>query len=454
MSKIICTFLIVTGLLLSNFAFSKSDSIEGIWIGKLPAGDGTDMILHFDIKQINNLYTVTIRSPNKTSIKNLVASSVTYTNGGLSFELKDLNGSFKGNVGPEKIEGKWKQLDEIIPLTLTPLTQNEGVKKDPSKEVVDSLLGQWYGTGSLKQTTFTSLIYFTLDDAGEISATTEFPEKGNDYVPVKSLKIDGQNISIHLWADNQFFEGRMEKGILEGMWWFEKLPFTIKLKKAEWDPNYSSFPLKENEKKALLGTWYAEVPAQGLGVTVKFNFVETTSGKVRGFINSVDDGWFGVRMTNLEFVGDDKVRFSHTGKYTGNVNFDGKLEKNTLTGTYTFGDNSSKIILIKGEVPPALIDVPESAKTVLVGRWSGWVNGQEFRVRFENQSSGVIGYIDSLNPSQSAVRIRFGSFKNNELSLKTANTGAKYDAKLVDGAFVGTLKQGDKQYELKLVKAQ
>jgi hypothetical protein len=451
MGKIIYKFLIATGLFFSSFAFSD-DSIEGVWSGKLPADDGASIVLHFDIKKVSDKYTVTISSPSEAAIKNLSASQVTYTNNELAFELKDLNGSFKGSIGSGKIDGKWKQLDETIPLTLIPLNNGGVVKKDPSKEVIDALLGQWHGTAALKQTTFTSLIYFTLDDAGEIRATTEFPEKGNDYVPVKTLKIDGKNININLWIDNQFFEGRIENGTLEGIWWFQRLPFTVKMKKGEWNPDYSSFALKENEKKALLGVWHAELVP---GVTLKFEFVETASGKVRGYVDSVDDGWFGVRVTSLEFD-DNEIKFAHFGKHTGSLNFEGVLENGAITGTYasSFGNGSTKIVLTKGEAPPVLLGFPESAKELLVGRWSGWINGEEFRARFENKNGGVIGYIDTANPGQSGVRLRFGSFENNKLTLKTGNTGAEYNATLIDGAFEGTLKQGDKQYQLKLVKAQ
>lgn len=454
MNKIVRTLIVLMGSLICANAFSNTDNIVGKWAGQLPIDKNSDISLHLNIKQESGVYTVKVSSSDNETIKDISADNVSYDKGKLKFDLADLNGSFEGTFKEGVIEGKWKQLNETIPLRLVSMDLGTPHKEGHSPELIKEFLGGWHGVATMAKTQFNSVMHFYLDDGGDLAVKMEFPDKHTDFVPVKSFSMNGRDIKAQLWADdNQYFEGRLENGVLQGFWWFGRLPFQVKLTKKDWNPDYLGFDISKENKEALLGAWYADAPAQGEGSTLKFSFIETESGKVRGYINSVDDGWYEIRVTDLKITNDQRLIFAHDGQYAGKIKFEGSFGKDEVKGHYTHHDLGYDLALKKGEVPPALLEFPSQVKESLVGEWNGQVDGKQFGVRFENYDGKLISYIDTMGQGRSAVRVRFGHFDNEKLTLETAQAGTQLNAKLVKGALVGELQSEGKNYNVKLVKS-
>lgn len=452
--KIMNKVLIVFGLFVASIVNASAEQIVGSWGGKLAVAPDSELVLHFDVEKLAKGYAVKVSSPDNTAIKNLAANNVTYVANKLSFELKDLSGRFEGKLSSGAIDGTWSQLNQKFPLRLVSLDQFVVAKTSKLSEVGKSLLGAWYGVGKLEKTTFNSLIYFRMDDAGELYVITEFPDNGPNYVPIKSMSLKGKDVRMDLWDEDQYFQGRVDGDTLKGMWSFQKLPFVIELKKKDWDPDYVSFKLNDKDKQHLLGTWYADMPAINEGVTLKMEFIETENGKIRGYLNSIDDGYIGVRMSTLAIDKHTKIAFTHVGQWTGKIDFDGLIKGNTISGKYVSNELNTNIEFTKGPIPAVVLPFPEKINKALVGSWAGNVDGQAFRLRFEQLASGIEGYIDTHGVGRSAVRVRFASYKDNKISLKTADTATEYAAKLVGNSLVGVLKVGDKEFKLKMTKSK
>jgi len=119
--KPLSKILVLLFSLLPSFMAIANEDITGTWQGKLVVDSETEITLQFIISQdANGSYAAILNSPNQGAIKNVNASSVTYSADVLKLDVAELSGSYVGIVKNRLMEGAWTQEGTSFPLNMAP----------------------------------------------------------------------------------------------------------------------------------------------------------------------------------------------------------------------------------------------------------------------------------------------------------------------------------------------
>ncbi|MCH7785815.1 MAG: alpha/beta fold hydrolase [Bacteroidetes bacterium] len=110
--------LFVLSVIIPAKIFSQDDALTGKWIGVLKIS-GIELHLVFNVSKDANKYKATMDSPDQGT-KGIQVDKVTYKKNKVRFDVSIINGFFEGEINKEKnkITGKWKQVDNTIPIFL------------------------------------------------------------------------------------------------------------------------------------------------------------------------------------------------------------------------------------------------------------------------------------------------------------------------------------------------
>lgn len=112
--------VLLFSLLPLSIAIANED-ITGNWQGELVVDSETEITLQFTISQdADGAYAAILNSPDQGGIKNVNASSVTYSSDVLKIDVAELSGFYEGTVKNRSMEGSWKQEGTSFPLNMTP----------------------------------------------------------------------------------------------------------------------------------------------------------------------------------------------------------------------------------------------------------------------------------------------------------------------------------------------
>src|ERR1700734_82003 len=119
MSRILRIMLLLATLATGQ-AFAQQD-LSGPWQGKLVVDAKTNVTIQFTFtKHPDGSYGVLVNSPDNPAIKNVPASSVSYSAGQLKLNVAALSGSYAGTLKDGKFDGQWTQQGGTLPLVLSP----------------------------------------------------------------------------------------------------------------------------------------------------------------------------------------------------------------------------------------------------------------------------------------------------------------------------------------------
>jgi fermentation-respiration switch protein FrsA (DUF1100 family) len=98
--------------------------------------------------------------------------------------------------------------------------------------------GIWVGTLSVSGQKLRIVFKITLEDDGSYKATMDSPDQGAVDIPVSSIRLDGDRITLELQIANAVFEGTIEpeKEKIEGEWKQGGLTLPLKLERTEEKP--------------------------------------------------------------------------------------------------------------------------------------------------------------------------------------------------------------------------
>ncbi len=423
--------ILIASVLLCTTALAQTD-LAGTWQGKLAASPNEKITIQFIItKQANGSYTAVVNSPDTGGIRNVPATAVKYAGGKLIIDVASLSGSYSGTVGKGTITGEWRQEGSTMPLVLTPY-------KKPEASSLKPLLGEWVGPLSAPGVDKLAIIFrFEMTPDGKFAAFMDVPDQGARGLPVSDVTLEGGEVRLKVAPARIDYTGKLSGNTINGTFKQGGGEFPLNLTKGKYQP--PSINLPPEDMKRLLGQWVGKWKYEGDTVlTVLFRFEKTKEGKFVGTTNSPEQGQEFLPLSDVSLKGDQlnfKIPRSR-GEYTG------KLDGNSLTGTYKVNGKDYPINLTRGgkyEPPVMQVDIPAETMKKLLGRWNGKLGALSVVFRFERNEAGKNAiYADIPDQGVKAMPVLKASMTQGTLSMNIV--GAEYKGKLNGNKIEGSLK--------------
>jgi hypothetical protein len=296
----ILRIMLLLATLATGQAFAQQD-LSGPWQGKLAVDAKTSLTIQFTFtKHPDGSYGVVLDSPDNPAIKNVPASSVSYSAGELKLNVAALSGSYAGTFKDGKLDGHWTQPGGTLPLVLSPYQ-----KVVLSKAAMDTLSGAWHGPVAAPGVSLTFVARFARNDKGELTGSLSVPEQGGMELPMADIQF----------ADN-------------------KLDFKIPRVAGEYSADYTSgaFPLKlcAESFASFAGKWSGKLTTPQATINLVIRFEVNNGGQYVGFIDIPDQGLKGIPLAEADLTA-GKLTTKASG---APVQFQGTLSGKTLVGQW------------------------------------------------------------------------------------------------------------------------
>jgi hypothetical protein len=433
--------------LASTASFGVAD-IAGVWEGTLEVAPGNNLEVQFTIEQsADGSIDVVLNSPESGAIKNVKANSASFSDNTFKLEVAELSGSYEGKLENNVITGQWKQLDQTIALNLKPF--EETVLSDSTVALIK---GRWQGVFEPPGQKVNVAITVEESEPGKLRTTFEQLDAGATMV-LPDFKIEGNAISFRVGPNGPKYTGTVSGDNISGEIDGGSIKFPGSLTKRAFNPKDYALDLTPETKELLLGQWHGEMTTPVGAVTAVFRFVEEEPNFIRGYFDSPDRGATGIPVNKASIV-DGKVEFA-MGAGRG---FIGTIKDGSLEGEYSQQGQKLPVTLNKGALPALALDLPASANT-LIGNWTGKLATPQGEltvgIRFEKTADGqVVGYLDSPDQGMEGARIRFASFEDGALTVRSTLLRMEYSGTLDNNKLTGKMSQGGQNLELNLAKTE
>ena len=209
-------------------------------------------------------------------------------------------------------------------------------------------------------------------------------------------------------------------------------------------------PLKD-EKEKLLGSWNGQLETPANSLTVVFRFHTTEEGEFIGFMDSPDQGGFGIPVTETEMKdGAVDIKVSSL-----QVEYKGKMAGDEIIGEFTQRGMSFPLNLRKGEykAPVNSLSLPKSTMDQLLGEWHGKLGPLRLVFRFEKKENGdFVGFIDSPDQGAKGIPITQAALSDGRLEIKVKAVGGEFSGQLSGNSLDGEWTQMGRSNPLTLTK--
>ncbi len=320
-------------LLLATLACGQAfaQELNGPWQGKLAVDAKTNLTIQFTFaKHPDGSYGVVVDSPDNPAIKNVPASSVSFTAGTLKLSVAALSGSYAGTLKDGKLDGRWTQPGGSLPLVLSPYQQAV-----LSKGAMDTLLGGWHGPVQVPGVSLTFVARFVRSDKGEFTGSLSVPEQGGMELPMADIQFADNKLDFKVPRVGGEYSADYANGAFTGTWKQVGAPAPVAVILKKGDVAKPVFPLKLSAESfaAIAGTWTGKLTGQQGAITIVMRFEVNGGGQYVGFIDSPDQGAKGLPIAEASLV---------TDKLTTKMNappaqFEGRLSGKTIVGQWMQG---------------------------------------------------------------------------------------------------------------------
>jgi hypothetical protein len=438
--------VLILSLLFCSGAAAQTD-LTGTWQGKLAASPNEQLIIQFILaKQANGTYAAVVNSPDTGGVKNVPATVVKFVGGILTIDVASLSGSYSGTVGKGVITGQWKQENRTLPLVLT-------AYRKPDASTLKPLVGDWVGSFEMAgQGKATALLHFDMTRDGKFFATADLPQSGEMGIPLTDIRVEGSQVRCRVANSQVEYTGkrtgnRIEGAIRQGI---QGPEVKMDLVKGKYEAPGIDMPAEA--MKLLLGQWVGKY-TPGETYTVLWKFEKTKDGKLTATAAAPEAGAQVYPVSDISLKG-DQLNFKipgTKGEYTG------KLDNNSLTGTYRINGAEFPVHATRGgkpELPVTKVDMPAETLKKLMGRWNGNVGPQTVVFRFERNAEGkIIVLQDILDQNIKGMLVLKASMTDSYLSMKMPD-GATLSLKLNGNKLDGNLKSNQTNLAVSLTREQ
>ena len=317
--------------------------LTGTWQGKLQVDPKTQLTIQFNFsRRPDGTYSATVTSPGNEAIKNVAADTVTWKDGTLQMNVKDLSGSYSGALKDGALDGQWKQPGSVLPLTLHTYELPSINKAD-----MDALEGTWVGPAKVPTGTLTFVVRIKPADPGGLQGTLSVPEQGNVPLQLTDIHFSGGHLAFTVPRLNAQYQGTYADGIVSGNWRQPGGAIAVTLKKGEYALAPHVLKLSVAAFAALTGIWKgtleANSPKGPVSLPLVLIFGTNEEADMVGFIDSPNQHVVGIPITEATLTGSKLVvKVPAIG-----AEYQGDLKGGTLAGHWRQGTLNSPLTFTK-----------------------------------------------------------------------------------------------------------
>ncbi|MBQ12860.1 MAG: hypothetical protein QGG67_10330 [Gammaproteobacteria bacterium] len=348
-------FLALLTWVMASTAIAQSDLL-GIWEGELSVGPDQSITVQFTIEQgADGTYSGLLNAPDQPSLTDVPIDTVSIEQNSLNMEISAISGSYEGTIADSVIQGTWSQQGTTFELNLAPY-------QEPvlTQEQFARLAGSWLGTlrpvpgGDLE---FTVIVTFEQNEEGESSATMSVPEQGRNRIPVDSIELDGDELTLEISQARVEIKGSLNGETFAGQWSQAGQSLALNLAKGEYEQ--PGLELSALDFARLQGPWNGQVT--GLTVVLR---VEEIDGQFLAFLDSPDQGASDIPIATLDVQGDE-LTLSIAALQ---VSYTAEISADELSGEWNQGGQTQPLVLARGPYVRA-VTISEQAQQQLSGTW-------------------------------------------------------------------------------------
>jgi hypothetical protein len=309
--------------------------------------------------------------------------------------------------------------------------------KKPDTANLKPLLGEWVGALPPTVGKITTVFRFEMTKDGKFAGFLDVPEQNAKGIPISDVTLAGNEVSLKIPMAQIDYSGKLSGSTIDGTFKQGGAQFELDLKKGKYQPPPLDVPAEAIGK--LLGQWAGRVNVpEDITYTIMLRFEKTPEGKLRAFADCPEQGTQGTALRDVSLKGD---QFSYK-LLVPNLEYTGKLDSNSISGTCKIRGKQYELNLTKGakyDTQVTQVDIPADAMKKLLGRWNGKISVVSVVFRFERNAAGKNAiFIDSPEQQIKGQPVLKASLVDGNLSLKVA--GAEYTGKLSGNKIDGVLK--------------
>jgi hypothetical protein len=279
----------------------------------------------------------------------------------------------------------------------------------------------------------------TKDAGGAYSAIVTSPDQGGiKNVKASEVHFDAGHLTLKVDELSGAYDGRLDNGAFAGEWRQQGTALPLKL------APYEKPTLSASAKQTLTGSWVGKITGPAGSVTLVYRFETNAAGELVGFLDSVDEGAFGIPMQDIALDG---------GKLSltiprARVEYTATVSSDELQGTWKQLNQQVPLTLRRGKYEPPAAEVSDEAKQRLAGSWIGTLapptsDAIPVVLRFESGADGrFTAFFDSPEQALRAVPVTELKLAGGELSLRVPVLAARYTGKFAGERIEGTWAQG------------
>jgi hypothetical protein len=317
----------------------------------------------------------------------------------------------------------------------------------------EDIVGTWQGNlVSAPGVEMTVQFIISQEADGSYSVTLNSPDEGG-IKNVKANLVDYSSgvLKLDVAELSGSYEGVVKEGKIDGSWKQEGTSLPLALSP------YVKPVLAKKDMDKLMGSWNGKLTFPGGSLTIVFRFERTEKGEFVGFLDSPDQGGFGIPVTDMEMSeGTLTLKISSIrGEYKG------KISDNEIVGEFSQLGNPLPLNLKKGEYVAQVhkLNLPKETMDQLLGEWSGPLTVQTTSLtvvfRFEMTKDGeFVGFHDSPDQGSIGIPITEASLSDGKLTLKIASISGEFKGKISDDKLIGNWSQGIMSSPLTLNKGK
>jgi hypothetical protein len=323
----ILRIMLLLATLATGQAFAQQD-LSGPWQGKLAVDAKTSLTIQFTFtKHPDGSYGVVLDSPDNPAIKNVPASSVSYSAGELKLNVAALSGSYAGTFKDGKLDGHWTQPGGTLPLVLSPYQ-----KVVLSKAAMDTLSGAWHGPVAAPGVSLTFVARFARNDKGELTGSLSVPEQGGMELPMADIQFADNKLDFKIPRVAGEYSADYTNGAFVGTWKQPGAPAPVAVTLKKGEAAAPIFPLKLSAESfaSIAGKWSGKLTTPQATINLVIRFEVNNGGQYVGFIDIPDQGLKGIPLAEADLTA-GKLTTKASG---APVQFQGTLSGKTLVGQW------------------------------------------------------------------------------------------------------------------------
>jgi len=311
----------------------------------------------------------------------------------------------------------------------------------------ENIAGTWQGKLITSPGSEMTLQFIIKQEAnGSYSVTLNSPDEGGiKNVKASSMVFNSGNLKMDVTELSGSYEGIFKDGKIDGKWKQEGKTFPLSL------IPYEKPTLSKKDMEKLLGAWNGILTIPGGSLTVVFRFEMTKEGELAGFLDSPDQGGYGIPVNDIEMSESSlSLKISSI-----KAQYKGKVVGNEIVGDFTQLGSPNPLSLKKGEYKAQGYNLNLSKENMekLLGKWNGKLGPLTLVFRFEKTKEGsFVGYLDSPDQGAKGIPITEASLTDGKLNLKVKSVSGEFNGQLSGDKLAGEWTQMGMKNPLSLTK--